>query len=480
MAFSRSITTTHTKTLISPSTGVEDKVYGADYVSASSHTSSGAVVDATSGGIPYFSSTTTEASSALLAANAVMIGGGAGAAPATIAALGTSGWVLTSQGAGQPPVFAAPAAGAVTLDGITAATADQAGIANADWNVRWNWQKTTNSEVAFEIGESAASTNGTSTSGVPNQVIAKFSTVAASTASPLSVYSRASHVFSVSPTTAQIFAADGGTTPTYSFAGSNNMGMSKNGNDLYLSVGGSAKLSLRTNDVLLGDSAAGFAWAANETILTAVGNAGEHARFGRGFYRGSYAADDTTSYAINIRKARGTVASPTVITTGDDLATIAGFGYVGATGTYVEGCRITFDSTGTIANTTSGLGGIMRLSAAVVGTVGPNEIAQVNGTEQHFLHVGTAPTITAGGGTSPSIAGTDEAFTITVGTGGTATSVEVTFAKAFSVAPRCSSNHEGAVLVTRCVSTTTTVTIDAATPFTASGKITVICRSGTT
>ena len=83
MAFSRSITTTHTKTLISPSTGVEDKVYGADYVSASSHTSTGSVTDAISGGIPYFSSTTAEGSSALLAAGGVVLGGGAGAAPAT-------------------------------------------------------------------------------------------------------------------------------------------------------------------------------------------------------------------------------------------------------------------------------------------------------------------------------------------------------------------------------------------------------------
>lgn len=83
MAFARTVATTHTKTLIAPSTGVADKVYGADYVSPTSHTSTGAVSDATSGGIPYFSSATTEASSALLAANAVVLGGGAGAAPLT-------------------------------------------------------------------------------------------------------------------------------------------------------------------------------------------------------------------------------------------------------------------------------------------------------------------------------------------------------------------------------------------------------------
>lgn len=83
MAFARTVSVTHTKTLVSPSTGVADKVYGVDYVSASSHTGSGGLSGATSGGIPYFDSATSEASSALLAANAVVLGGGAGAAPLT-------------------------------------------------------------------------------------------------------------------------------------------------------------------------------------------------------------------------------------------------------------------------------------------------------------------------------------------------------------------------------------------------------------
>lgn len=87
MAFARTVATTHTKTLIAPSTGVADKVYGADYVSASSHTSTGAVSDATSGGVPYFDSATSEASSALLAQYGVVIGGGAGGAPNTVSGL---------------------------------------------------------------------------------------------------------------------------------------------------------------------------------------------------------------------------------------------------------------------------------------------------------------------------------------------------------------------------------------------------------
>ena len=83
MAFALTVATTHTKTLVSPDSGSEDKVYGSDYVSASSHTSAVSVAGATSGGVLYADSTTTLASSALLAANALVIGGGAGAAPFT-------------------------------------------------------------------------------------------------------------------------------------------------------------------------------------------------------------------------------------------------------------------------------------------------------------------------------------------------------------------------------------------------------------
>lgn len=48
------------------------------------------VVDATSGGIPYFSSTTTEGSSALLTAGAIVLGGGAATAPLTSAKMSES------------------------------------------------------------------------------------------------------------------------------------------------------------------------------------------------------------------------------------------------------------------------------------------------------------------------------------------------------------------------------------------------------
>ena len=99
----------------------------------------------------------------------------------------------------------------------------------------------------------------------------------------------------------------------------------------------------------------------------AIANA-ETARFSANVFQPSMGSANATAYAINARKSRGSVASPTVITTGDDLLTISGYGYVGATNTYREAARITFDSTGTISDATNGIGGIIRFSTQLQGT----------------------------------------------------------------------------------------------------------------
>lgn len=72
-------------------------------------------VAGTSGGIPYFSSSSTWASSAALTAHGVMIGGGAGTAPTSTGA-GTTGQILTSNGASADPTFQT-FSGAVTGSG---------------------------------------------------------------------------------------------------------------------------------------------------------------------------------------------------------------------------------------------------------------------------------------------------------------------------------------------------------------------------
>ena len=272
---------------------------------------------------------------------------------AATVAVGTATHVLTSNGVGVAPTFQAIPAASVSLDGITAAAADQAGIANADWNIRWNWAKVTNSEVAFELGESAAATGGTSTSDIPNQVLAKFSTLAASTMSPLLVAVRGTPLMWASPTTAQIFLAAGTlAAPSLTFEGQSGIGL-RQGAD---STGNPALIIQRD--------------ANTATFFRSLG-----------IY--SYAAIGP----LDIRgyRSSGTLASPTAITTGDDLFTLRALGYVGATNTYQEAARITFDSTGTISDSATGIGGIFRIQVAKVGA----EVAEI----MRF----TAGTTTGGG-----------------------------------------------------------------------------------
>lgn len=103
---------------------------------------------------------------------------------------------------------------------------------------------------------------------------------------------------------------------------------------------------------------------------------------------------------------------------------------------------------------------------------------QYNGTVDisgHIITEGTAPTITAGCGTSPSVAGTDTAGRIDVGTGGVATSCTITFNKLWATAPVCMVEDESTSLLVTGAPTTTTLVISAATPFTASDKVTYHC-----
>ena len=57
-----------------------------------------------------------------------------------------------------------------------------------------------------------------------------------------------------------------------------------------------------------------------------------------------------TGTALRFYKARGTIAAPTVVTTGDDLASLDFYGAVAA-GEYVRAARILVEMTGTIATT---------------------------------------------------------------------------------------------------------------------------------
>lgn len=387
--------------------------------------------------------------------------------------------------------YAAPAAGSSTWDTIGAAAASTT-TANAAFNIVYNTAPTADTKVAWTFGETSAGSGGTSTAGVPNQVLLKLTTLATSTQSPLSVYSSAAHVFSVSPTTAQILGTDGtGTDPTYSFAASVGTGIySSAANTIAFSINTIQRYVFNVTALTGSSQVIRFAtgspsaptysfnaetntglWKPATSTLGISINGVENSRFlDAGIYQLSKGSADAVSYALNFRKSRGTVASPTVITTGDDLATISGYGYLGATNTYEIATQIKFDSTGTIADTTSGIGGIVRFSHAIVGTVGVTEIAKFDA--QHLIHEGTAPTITAGGGTNPSIVGTDESFTVTIGSGGVATSVEVTFGHAFITnAPSVFVESDTDIVAFKVTPLTNKVTIAAALAFTAGSKL---------
>lgn len=292
----------------------------------------------------------------------------------------------------------------VALSGITAATGANAIASGNNTGQVWNWTNTTNSTTALALGETTLATNGTSTGGVPNQVLLKLGTLANSTMSPLSVYSWGTHVLSVSPNTAQLYAASGTVSaPAYGFAASNGTGMYYDGSNVLAFAANGVKTNAATGTQF--QIRAGSAAVPGLSDFNVANNSGlffgnsllgvsvgltENSRFIAGATQSSMGSDDTVSYAINARKARGTVASPTVITTGDDLLTLSGYGYVGATNTYLPAAQILFDSTGTIADSTTGIGGQIKFYTTLAGTdTSPQLGATIEG--------GSTPKLTSAG-----------------------------------------------------------------------------------
>lgn len=88
---------------------------------------------------------------------------------------------------------------------------------------------------------------------------------------------------------------------------------------------------------------------------------------------------------------------------------------------------------------------------------------------------GTVPVIGACG-TSPSVAGNDNAMLVTVGTGGVATSCAVTFSAAWTTnAPICVAQNDTDRVAYSIVTSTTAVTVTATAAFTASSHFHILC-----
>lgn len=119
--------------------------------------------------------------------------------------------------------------------------------------------------------------------------------------------------------------------------------------------------------------------------------------------------------------------------------------------------------------------GLARNAAGIVETNNGTAGTIRDFKTRHLIGGGTAPTISSGFGTSPSIAGTDMAGRVTVGTGGVATSGVVLFGTAWGTAPACTVHNETTQLVAFPTATTTQLTIASSTAFTASDKLVYIC-----
>lgn len=239
------------------------------------------------------------------------------------------------------------------LSGITAATGANT-IANGNNTGQvWNWANTTNTTVAFTFGETSAATNGTSTSNVPNQVLAKFATLAASTQSPWAAYSRGTFVAAVSPDTAQFLAGTSGpadcTAPGFSFTTNKGTGIQAFGNNIqictngsYIFTGGAGQANFPSGNSItpgisnLSTGASGLAFdivAANN--LSLIFNSAEYVRFNAGGHPNSVAQTPNTPTVGG--SACGT--SPAITGTDDNLKVTVGTGGVATV------CTIGFGTT---------------------------------------------------------------------------------------------------------------------------------------
>ena len=101
-----------------------------------------------------------------------------------------------------------------------------------------------------------------------------------------------------------------------------------------------------------------------------------------------------------------------------------------------------------------------------------NNIAVAITTSSHFEYMGSTPTITgADCGTGPSVVGTDMGGTITIGTGGAASTCNIKFAQNWNFKPSCWCNNESQILVVRASATVANLTCSVAIAFGASDSI---------
>lgn len=306
-----------------------------------------------------------------------------------------------------------------SLSGLTAASGANS-INNGDNAQVWNWQITTAAKAAFTFTENTAST-----SGGASQYLLRVGTIAASTAKPFSVFTRAS------------------STP--------NIEIDRTGGMVLNATG--AIVASQGNSVNITAADAGTSVGGDVNITSGLG--------------------------VNVGSGSIVLQSPSVSGTG------ASGGVFGITGNGNSGDSgpISF-TTGTPTGSGNRSSGSITLETGDKlnsGTVGSVNIKLANTDTatfkaQHIIRKGSSPTVTANCGSSPSVVGKDEAMLVTVGSGGTATNCTMTFANAFTTnAPVCTANSNTDIVGLKVVTTTTTVAIDATAAFTAGSKLHILC-----
>lgn len=287
------------------------------------------------------------------------------------------------------------AGGSSTWDTIGAA-AGSATTANGTNNIVYNTAPTADSKVAWTFGETSAATNGTSSSGVPNQVLLLAQTLASSTQSAFQVKIRGNHLMSASPTTTQLLFANGTkTAPVISCAADTTTGL------YFFGSSGVTLYSAGNNETgLFQQGSLIWTTGGNASSMNGGGVINSYSSTANFEFLGTHAAASATGVQWVSQSSRGTLSSPTVITTGDALTRFSGQGYVGSGNKFIEAARIEFDSAGTITDAATGIGSVIKIMGTTQGTdTGPQTTMTITGGSTATLQLNGTGMFTANGAT---------------------------------------------------------------------------------
>lgn len=379
------------------------------------------IATATSGGIPFFATTTSVASSGVLTASRLVLGGGAGSAPTVAASLGTTVTVLHGNAAGAP-TFAAVDLSADTTGSIppTRGGTGQTGYAVGDLLY---------ADTTTTLAKLAASTAGKLLRAAGVSTAPAWSTT----------------VWTNSAATGDLLYASGANTYA-------NLNVSASSGSFLLSNGTVPGWStlLLPNAATVGDIPIATS-ADTLTMLTAVA-------VGRVLASAGVAAAPTwsdTPFTTTFRVTSAFIASTTP----------AASGSIRLGNAQLVTSRDAANSADITLITATAADRVSVGSAAATGF-------DVVGLTKALHWQVTAPTVSSGFGTTPSIAGAASAFKVTVGSGGDTSGV-VLFNATWTTAPVCMAQNQTTSQAVRPTPTTTQITLTGT--LAASDVVAVVC-----